>query len=144
VSDLLLGTGAFKMLMAGEQAFADWLEAQGDMVVHLTHMSIASLLASAERMTDISHRRNWIERLTEEVPADFGPRLHGFDLAAAKQWSAVSAGLPQGVKLVQLDLLVVSVALAEGFDYVAAREPWHEQVSGLVQHDPWTSKTFRP
>jgi hypothetical protein len=142
VKGLLLGTTALKLSIAGEPALLDWLESQGDTPLHTTYASVASLLATAEGMTDVSLRREWIERLTEDVPANFGPRIHGFDLAAARNWSAVRAVIAPATKLVQHDLLVVAVALSEELDYVAPREPWHDAVSNLRQQDPWTRTSY--
>lgn len=142
MTGLLLGTSTLKETLAANPTISAWLEAQGDSSTHATLASIASLLASAERMPDVSKRRIWIDRLTEGIPADFGPRLHGFTLAAARQWSAARASVPAGTIFVEHDLLVIAVALAEELIYVAPREPWHDNITGLQQYDPWTSKSY--
>jgi predicted nucleic acid-binding protein len=143
VSGLLLGTYALKRFIVGDQTLHDWLEARPNDQLHVTAMSLAELLAEAESLSDVAQRRLWIERLTQQIPADFGPRLHSFDLPAAKQWSAVRASLgdwPAGAN--PNDLSVVAVTLDDDLDYIAPRETWHEQVSGLRQHDVWTGKSY--
>jgi hypothetical protein len=138
----LLGTQALKGLIAGDPVFSSWLEARGSEVVHVSLASVALLMACAEAMTNVANRRAWIERLSEDIPAKFGPRLHGFDLAAAKQWSAVRAGLTSVDAIEECDLFVIAVALAQDLDYVAPREEWHSAVNNLRQHDPWASKSY--
>lgn len=144
MSGLFLGTRALRGLVAGEPAVVDWLETMGDEPLHASLASVASLLAMAEAMTAVTQRRRWVERLTEDVPKRFGPRLHPFDLAAAKQWSAIRAGLTSSGGIGECDLFVVATALAEDKSYVAPREDWHDLVNGLRQHDPWASKSYPP
>jgi hypothetical protein len=142
LSGLLLGTRAVKEMIAGAPLLSGWLESQGSEPVYASLASIAWLLASAETMTDVTSRRNWVERLSEDIPASFGPRLLTFDLACAKQWSAMRAGLSEVDEIEECDLFVVATALAGAHDYVAPREPWHERISGLRQRDPWASKIY--
>jgi hypothetical protein len=142
LSGLLLGTRALKEMISGSAASSGWLEAQGDVPLHASLASVALLLASAEAMTNVTRRRAWVEKLSEDIPASFGPRLLGFDLAAAKQWSAIRAGFGADDTFEECDLFVVAAALAENLEYVAPREAWHVRISGLRQHDPWASKTY--
>jgi predicted nucleic acid-binding protein len=142
LSELLLGTRALKALIAGDPILTDWLSERGNQPLHVSTPSVAWLLASAETTKKVAARRQWIEELTEVIPARYGPRLHGFDLSAAKHWSAVRANLDKDVQIEECDLFVIAVALAENLDYVAHREAWHGSVNGLRQHDPWTSKSY--
>lgn len=145
MSELLLGTAALRGFIAQDSALHGWLEQRGDDDhLHVTAVSIGEVLAQAEAKADVQQRRRWVEVLTSEIPADFGPRLHGYDLPAAKRWSAVRAGfgkaLPKGIN--PYDLTVVAVALEKDLDYIAPRETWHEQVTGLRQHDIWTKTSY--
>ncbi len=145
MSELLLGTAALRAFVAGDQTIHGWLEQRDDTDhLHVAALSIGEVLAQAEAKSDVQQRRAWIQVLTEEVPADFGPRLHSFDLTAAKRWSAVRASLgktlPAGAN--PYDLVVVAVALDRDLDYIASRETWHEKVSGLRQHDVWTRTSY--
>jgi hypothetical protein len=142
---VLLGTEALRQFVAGDQTLHDWLDQLSDVSLHLTVVSIAAVLAQAEAIDDVLQRRLWTERLVNQIPADFGPRLHDFDLPAAKKWSAVRASLKDNPpKLVESDLSVIAIALDHDLDYVAPRLPWHDRVSGLRQHDPWNSTSYLP
>jgi predicted nucleic acid-binding protein len=145
VSELLLGTKALRGFIAKDPALHGWLaQREEEDHLHVTAMSIGEVLAQAEAKTDVHQRRRWVEVLTSEVPADFGPRLHGYDLPAARRWSAVRASLgvelPAGIN--PYDLTVVAVALEKDLAYIAPREAWHDQVTGLRQHDVWTATSY--
>ena len=144
---LLLGTDALQAFLADDATLHGWLSTQV-LPLHAATVSIASLLASAEQMTNVTQRRLWSEKLGDEVPRRFGPKLQAFDLAAAKVWSALyvemvaaSAGteatlIPEG------ELFVIAIAMAEDLDYIEARADWHGAISGLRQFDPWSSSRF--
>nr|WP_294506438.1 hypothetical protein [uncultured Rhodopila sp.] len=143
MSGLLLGTVALRRFIAGDPVLHDWLEQRPDDAVHLTVVSIGEVLAQAEAKRDVVQRRLWAERLINTIPADFGPRLHSFDLPAAKQWSALRACLNSDPPtFVESDLAVVAIALDRRLDYIAPRESWHDRISGLRQHDPWTATSY--
>jgi hypothetical protein len=144
VSELLLGTVALRGFIAGDRQLHGWLDQRAGDHLHVAAMSIGEVLAQAEAKSDVQQRRLWIDRLTQEAPADFGPRLHSFDLPAAKLWSAIRVGLgnplPRNVN--PYDLTVVAIALDRELEYIAPRLPWHEQISGLRQHDAWTGTSY--
>ncbi len=143
MSGLLLGTVALRKFIAGEVALHNWLEQRPDDALHLTVVSIGEVLAQAEAKRDVAQRRLWTERLIDRVPADFGPRLHSFDLGAAKQWSALRVSLSSVLPtLVESDLAVIAVALDRQLDYIAPRAFWYNDVSGLRWHDPWTMTNY--
>jgi hypothetical protein len=137
----LLGTSALKAFIAGDAALHTWLDQQ-EAPLSVSVVSVASLLASAEALKDVARRREWIERLTSDVPADFGPRLRVFDLMAAKQWSAVRVELGATVQVPEGELYVVATGLAEELDYVERRLDWHKHIRSLRQHDPWTATSY--
>ncbi len=139
MSGLLLGTAALRRFIAADATLHDWLDRRPADTLHLSVVSIGEVLAQAEAKPDVSQRRLWSERLTTEIPADFGPRLHSFDLGAAKQWSALRASLREVTDpIVESDLSVIAIVLDQQLDYVAPREAWQSRISGLRQHDPWT------
>ncbi len=144
MSELLLGTVALRGFIAGDRKLHGWIDQRVGDHLHVTALSIGEVLAQAEAKSDVRQRRLWIDRLTQELPADFGPRLHGFDLPAAKQWSAIRVGLGETMPadINPYDLAVVAIALDRQLDYVAPRLPWHHQVSGLRQHDAWTGTSY--
>jgi predicted nucleic acid-binding protein len=145
VSELLLGTAALRAFISKGPTLHGWLDQrEGEDHLHVTTFSIGEVLAQAEAKQDVQQRRRWIEVLTQEIPADFGPRLHSYDLSAAKRWSAIRASLgktlPDGLN--PYDLAIVAVALEKDLDYIAPREAWHGQVGGLRQHDVWTRTSY--
>lgn len=145
MSELLLGTSGLRAFIARDAALHDWLaDRQEEDHLHVTSMSIGEVLAQAEAQKDVQQRRMWVDVLTQEVPADFGPRLHSFDLPAAKRWSAIRASfdqsLPEGIN--PYDLAVVAVAMERNLIYIAPRLPWHERVTGLRQYDIWAGTSY--
>jgi hypothetical protein len=105
---------------------------------------MAILLAAAERMENIIQRRRWSDKLIKDVTRRFGPRLWAFDLAAAREWSALYAQL-SGIASFEApdgELFEISIAIAEGLIYLEARAPWHGAVRNLRQHDPWTDISY--
>jgi hypothetical protein len=143
LSGLLLGSNALTALLADDIVLHTWLSGRADLL-HTTTPSVAIILALVERMEDITQRRRWSEKLTEDVPRRFGPRLRAFDLAAAKEWSALYAQL-SGIASFEApdgELFEISIAIAEGLIYLEARAPWHGAVRNLRQHDPWTDISY--
>ncbi len=144
MSEFLLGTVALRGFIAGDRQLHGWMEQRVGDHLHVTAVSIGEVLAQAEAKSDVRQRRLWIERLTQELPADFGPRLHSFDLPAAKQWSAIRVALGETMPadINPYDLSVVAIALDLQLEYIAPRLPWHDQVCGLRQHDVWTGTSY--
>ena len=144
MTEYLLGTDALTALLSGNPQFVAWSAAQGSSPLHVSTMSVARLLAAAEASQDVANRRTWIHVLTIDVPIDFATRLHGFDLRAAKCWSVLRSSLAPGTTLVETELSVIAVAMAEDLHYVGARLPWHASLPSFPQTDPWTGLTYPP
>lgn len=145
MSELLLGTFALRRFIARDAVLHGWLERREEEDhLHVTAISVGQVLAQAEALTDVQQRRRWIDVLTQEIPSDFGPRLHSFDMPAARRWSAIRASFDNHLQadIDPYDLIVVAVALENSLDYVAPRSRWHEQITGLRQHDVWTGTSY--
>lgn len=144
MSELLLGTVALRRFIARDPKLHEWLEGRDDDRLHVTAISIGEVLAEAEANPNVQRRRRWVEVLTQEVPADFGPRLYSFDLAAAKRWSALRASFGETVprEVNPYELNIVAIALEKELEYIAPREGWHAQITGLRQHDAWTGTSY--
>ena len=142
MTGLLLGTDALKRQLAADDVLTRWLVDQGDVVLHATSVSLAILGAMAERLSDTMQRREWTERILQDMPARFQERLIGFEVRAARVFSGLAGCVHAGAVVAEGDLQVVAIGVAHGLTYVAPRRDWHEAIPKLRQHDPWKGMSY--
>lgn len=138
MTGVLLGRVALQKMIVGDTQLQAWQATREPTeLLYTTFVNVAELLAMAEANPKVEQRRRWVERLTQDVPAQFGPRLLPFELKAAKSWSAMRVQLDTAKGWSDPELQTAAIAAAEQLTYVAPGAPWLDQLSELDHADPW-------
>lgn len=124
-----------------DSAFVEWVgRERGIERFHLATVNVFEVEVGIERIGFRDPRqgnilRRWLE---EYVLVDFAPRLHVFDVAAARTTArlAVKRTLPP------FDAMIAGVAKSRGLT-VATRNIKHFDDLGIPLVNPWDSSTWR-
>lgn len=138
----LLGVDAVVDMIAGRAPFTGWFDAQDPEALHVSTISLASVLAMAERHRQVDQRQLWRERLVDDLPARFGERLLTFDVRAVVAWSSSRLAFDGMDGPDEVDLYDAAIAIGAGLTYVARPLDWHSKLKRLKLHDPWQVTTY--
>ncbi len=122
-----------------EEAVLAWLNAQSDVGLFTTSITVMELRFGLERLPDGKRKSDLWEVLDFTLSRLVGPRILVFDAPAAAEAariaaSAASAGAPIG----QADAQIAAIARIHGFA-VATRDTGPFEGAGLSVINPWES-----
>jgi len=122
---------------AGEPAVLAWLDRQNIETLFLTTISLAELRYGVAALPDGRRKAGLGMALESRVIALFGPRLLGFDAAAAEAYALIRArAKAAGRAIGASDGYIAATAAARGFT-VATRDTGPFEAAGLPVINPW-------
>jgi predicted nucleic acid-binding protein len=117
-----------------------WLaERAGDETrLFVSALTLAEIYRGAMRL-DPAHRRfarlrAWADR---ELPTRFGGRILAFDEHVARSWGAITAVLPKGVNVANMDSLIAATAVHHHLVLVTRNVADMRHFSDLAIENPW-------
>lgn len=112
-----------------------WLDGLDAEQMHVSVLTIGELQRGVLMLGDARRRKKLAAWLDGALPAWFGERVLGIDLATAQRWAALLAAA--GRPLPAIDSLLAATALRHGLGLVT-RNVRDFGFPGLVVHSPWT------
>jgi toxin FitB len=112
-----------------------WLDGMDAEQMHVSVLTIGELQKGVLMLGDARRRKKLAAWLEGALPAWFGERVLGIDLATAQRWAELLAAA--GRPLPAIDSLLAATALRHGLGLVT-RNVRDFGFAGLVVHSPWT------
>jgi toxin FitB len=112
-----------------------WLDGLDAEQMHVSVLTIGELQKGVLMLGDARRRKKLAAWLEGALPAWFGERVLGIDLATAQRWAELLAAA--GRPLPAIDSLLAATALRHGLGLVT-RNVRDFGFAGLVVHSPWT------
>lgn len=117
-----------------------WLaERAGDETrLFVSALTLAEITLGVMRL-DPGHRRfarlrTWADR---ELPARFAGRILAFDEQVARSWGAITAALPKGVNVANMDSLIAATAVRHRLVLVTRNVADMRRFPDLPIENPW-------
>ncbi|HSI58008.1 MAG TPA: type II toxin-antitoxin system VapC family toxin [Ideonella sp.] len=136
---ILLDTNVISELMLPQPAATvlAWIARQAPDQLATTTITIAELNAGIAVLPDGARRRDLQSRVELLIQQGLGPRVYGFDSAAAGLYGELFAARRRvGRPLIGLDLLIAAIARARGMA-LATRNTTDFEGCGLQLVNPW-------
>ena len=115
-----------------------WLEAQADLDLGLSVLTVGELARGVARMADGKRKKALAEWLESELPAQFEGRILGVETPVALTWGALTAeGERQGRPLHVVDGLLLATARVHGLTLVT-RNVGDFQGRGVAVENPYS------
>ncbi|MDI1247043.1 MAG: type II toxin-antitoxin system VapC family toxin [Rhodoferax sp.] len=122
-----------------DPAVLQWLNAQLPETLYLTTITVAELLAGADKLPAGRRKAELHDALIERILPLFDGRVLSFDLAAARTFAKVSTrSRAAGCPISFADGAIAAIACAQGF-ILATRNVKDFSDTGIELINPWTS-----
>ena len=117
-----------------------WLDLLDPTSCYITVMTIAELIAGAQRLPP-GRKRDGLERsLDIIINRTFEGRILPFDLDAARKWGILTERLRRaGLNGMQQDVMIAAIALSTG-NRVATRDTRPFAAAGIDVVNPWSDE----
>ena len=129
-----------------EPAVLRWFEhhATEEHRLHLSALTMAEIHRGVLRLARTSPRFARLHAWAHgELPARFRERILAFDAAVARTWGMMTAALPKGVTVANMDSLIAATALHHGLVLVTRNKRDLKAFERLPIENPWAAKTRR-